>query len=134
MCGTHAGRDGVRLDDLTIAILQHVRAHTVQHTWRSLAQRCTVTIRVYAVAACLDADQAHALVLDEGVEEADGVGAAADARNDGIGKLALLLLKLLLDLLADDALEVANHGGEGVRADGTADQAGRGNKSASAWG
>ena len=50
------------------------------------------------------------------IERADGVAAAADAGEHGVGQAAFLLLQLLFDLAADDRLEIAHHGGEGVRA------------------
>ena len=46
----------------------------------------------------LAADQAHALILDEVAERADGVRAAADARDHGIGQTSFLFEHLLLDL------------------------------------
>ena len=68
-------------------------------------------------AACgLAADQAHALVLDEVVERADGVRAAADTCHHDVREFALLFEHLLLDLLGDDRLEIAHDGRERVRA------------------
>ena len=40
------------------------------------------------LAAGLDADEPHAGVVDEGVEDADGVAAAADAGDDRVGQPA----------------------------------------------
>ena len=56
------------------------------------------------------------------MEQADGVGAAADARNQAVGQTAFLRLHLFAHLIADDELEIAHHGGIGVRAGGRADQ------------
>ena len=68
-------------------------------------------------AACgLTADQAHALILDEVVERADGVRAAADTCHHNIREFALLFEHLLLDLLGDDRLEIAHDGRERMRA------------------
>ena len=41
--------------------------------------------------AGLDADEPHAAIVDERVEDADGVAAAAHARDDGVGQPAGLL-------------------------------------------
>ena len=58
----------------------------------------------------------HVLVVEERVEHADRVRAAADARDDGIRKPAGLVEQLLPRLFADDLLEVAHHRGERMRA------------------
>ena len=70
---------------------------------------------VDAVAAGLQADQPHALVGHERGEDADRVGAAADAGQDGVGQPALPLEHLLAGLVADHPLEVADHRRERVR-------------------
>ncbi len=76
-----------------------------------------------AVAAGLVAVEVHALVVQEGVHDADGVGAAADAGADRVRMVdAVPVLELLLGLLADDLLEVAHHGRERVRARDGAEQ------------
>ena len=53
-------------------------------------------------------------VLDEGVEDAGGIGAAADAGDEGIGEAVEGVEALLAGLDADDGLEVADDHGEGV--------------------
>ena len=63
----------------------------------------------------------HGLVVQEGIEQAHGVGAAADAGDQGIRQAALELLQLLAHFVADDRLEVSHHGGIGVRARRRAD-------------
>ena len=75
---------------------------------------------VRTFATSLDADEADALVGDEVVERADGVAPAADTRDDRVRQPTDLRVQLLLDLLPDDALEVAHDRGEGVRPDGGA--------------
>eukprot|EP00960_Hanusia_phi_P039008 753688-Hanusia_phi.AAC.1 len=60
-------------------------------------------------------------VLNEGMEETDGVGSASDAGDNGVREPADLLQHLSTRLLADDRLEVADDGGEGMGADGGAD-------------
>lgn len=68
-----------------------------------------------AVARGLAADETHTGVRDEGVEEPDGVGAAADARDGGVRKSAGALQDLPPGLDPDHPVEVADHGREGVR-------------------
>lgn len=60
------------------------------------------------------ADEAHVGVGDEGVEEADGVRAAADAGHGRVGQASGALQDLAAGLDADDAVEVADHRREGV--------------------
>ena len=56
------------------------------------------------------------------MEQADGVGAAADAGDERVGQAALGLEDLLARLAADHRLEVAHHRRIGMRAGGRADQ------------
>ena len=56
------------------------------------------------------------------MEQADGVGAAADAGHQRVGQPALGLQHLGAHLVADHRLEVAHHGRVGVRPRGGADQ------------
>ena len=57
----------------------------------------------------LDADQRAPASSQEGVEDAHGVGAAADAGHHRVGQAADRLEHLLARLVADHALEVAHH-------------------------
>ncbi len=72
-------------------------------------------------AAGFDAVEFDGGVFDEGVEDARGVGAAADAGDDGIGETVEGVEALLAGFDADDGLEVADDHGEGVRAGDRAD-------------
>ncbi len=78
------------------------------HSW------LTITTR-------LNTDQPDALVLDEIVEGTDGVASTSDASHDGIRKFSNLLRELLLDLAANNSLEVADDGRERVGSDSRAD-------------
>ena len=106
------GRDRVRLDRLAVLVLQHEGLRAVQHAGAAAFDGCRVPRRVDAVAGRLHAVELDAFVVEEGVEHADRVGAAADARDDGIGKPAGLVEQLRPRLFADDLLEVAHHRGE----------------------
>ncbi len=78
-------------------------------------------IDVQPVTRRLDADQLDAVVLDERVEHADGVGTTADTGDHRVGQAAFLLQDLFARFLADDRLEVADHFRVGVHAGGRAD-------------
>ena len=65
--------------------------------------------------AGLEHDQPDRGIVEEGVEDADGVRPAAHTRHHGVGKTTRHLLDLNARLQADDPLEVAHHGRERVR-------------------
>src|SRR5579871_523711 len=64
-----------------------------------------------------DADQKDTGFVDEGVEHADGVAAAADTSEHRIGQPILSLKNLAQSLLANDAVEVADHDGIRMRSE-----------------
>jgi hypothetical protein len=72
---------------------------------------------VHALAARLDPDDPHALVVEERVEQPHRVRPAADRRDDRVGQAALAscIGQLPAHFLADDRLEIAHHRRIGVR-------------------
>ena len=78
-------------------------------------------LHVEAVTGRLDAEDPHVAIVEERMEEANGIGPATDAGDDGVGQSALGRHDLLACFLADDGLEVAHHGRIGVRSSGGAD-------------
>nr|DAH99946.1 MAG TPA: hypothetical protein [Caudoviricetes sp.] len=111
-------RDAVRLDDLTVLILKEIAVCAVQDAGRARAAEGlgVVAVRITASAA-LDAELLDIRIVTEIVERADGVAAAADARDEVVGLAAKRILRLCADLLADDLLEVAYHLGIRMRTD-----------------
>ena len=73
-----------------------------------------------ALAARLDADQFHLRLIEKTLEDAHGVGAAADAGIDPVRHAAVLREDLFSGLHADDRLEPGHHLRKGMR---TADRA-----------
>src|SRR6185503_13089665 len=61
------------------------------------------------LAAGLDSDQAHALVVEKPVKDPNGIAAAADTGHDHVGKAARLLKNLCARLPSDDRLEFPHH-------------------------
>ena len=75
---------------------------------------------IHTSACCLASYKPYILILYEMVESSDGIGAAAYACDYRIRKTSLFHEHLLLDLLTDNSLEVADDSREGVRShDGT---------------
>jgi hypothetical protein len=73
------------------------------------AHRGTVAAGRDSLAARLDADDPHAAVCDERMEEADRVRSAADARDQDVGEPAQHAAALAPRLLPDHGVEIAHH-------------------------
>ena len=89
-----AGGNRMRQRDLAVGVLQKIAVCAVQHARRSAAETRRVHPQFLAGAARFHADQLHALVADEGMKDADGVAAAADAGEDRVGQPAFPLQDL----------------------------------------
>ena len=110
--------------DVAVLVLQDERSRSLQDAGRAAGEAGRVASRLDRLAARLDADQPHRLLLDEGVEEADGVAAAADACDDGVGIAPDRGMDLRPRLAADDALELAHHERIGMRPKGRTEEVG----------
>ena len=75
-----------------------------------------------AAPAGFHADQFHRGIRNEGVEEADGIAAAADAGDQRIGQAAFGFENLPARFLADHLVKIAHHHGVRVRAERAAQQ------------
>ena len=115
-----AGRDRMRLLDLAVAVHQEIGAIAVQHAGPPAGDRRRVLF-LQAMTGRLDAVDFDAAVVEERMEQAHGVRAAADAGDQRIRQPAFGLLHLRAGLVADDALEVAHHRRIGMRAGDRAD-------------
>ena len=96
-------------DGLAIGILHHIGVRPLERTGCPAGECGGVASGLDAVAACLVTDQAHVRVVEERVEDADGVGSPADAGGDRVGQPTGLVQHLGPGLQTDDALEVAHH-------------------------
>ena len=76
------------LEDLAVVVLQQVGAVAVQHAGPPAGQRGGMAAGLDAVAAGLDADHRDGGIVEERVEQAHGVGAAADAGDQRVGQPA----------------------------------------------
>ena len=104
-----AGRHRMRRLDVAVLVLQHERARALQHAGDAAREARGVTARRDRLAAGLDADQPHLRVVDERIEDADRVAAAADARDHRVRQAPGLLEDLRARLAADHRLELAHH-------------------------
>ena len=78
-------------------------------------------VRHRAVARRFDAIDLDALVVEERMEQPDGVRAAADAGDERVGQPPFRCLHLLAHFGADHRLEVAHHRRIGMRTGRRAD-------------
>src|SRR5690606_31091654 len=72
------GGDRMAVEDLAVLVLQKIGAVAVQHARPPRIHRGAMLVAAKAATAGLDADDLHVLVVEEGMEDADGVGAATD--------------------------------------------------------
>ena len=96
-----AGTDTVRLDDLTVVVLQEVSAVAVQHAGPAAGQAGGVLARFDAMPARLDADQADRGVVEERMKQPHRVRSATDTGDRGVGQPALGFPQLNLGFFAD---------------------------------
>ncbi|MNY46928.1 hypothetical protein D3C86_1821540 [compost metagenome] len=78
--------------DLAVAVLQQVGTVAVQHARDAAVQAGCVFLGIDAMAAGFNADDVHAKVVKERVEQAHSVGATADAGDQAVGQATFLLL------------------------------------------
>ena len=94
----------------------------MQYADRGFAgNRCGVVRRIHAQTTGFYADQTHVFFFDIGMEQTDGVRAAAHAGNGNIRLAADGFQHLFFGFIADHALKIAYHFGIRRRACGSAD-------------
>ena len=110
------------LVDLAVFVLQQVGLGAVEHAGAPGGKGGGMLGGVDAIPAGLDAHELDAVVVQEGVERADGVAASANASHHVVGEMPGCVKHLLAGFDPDDALEVAHQHGVGVGADDAADE------------
>ena len=110
-----AGGDRVGRLDVAVPVLEDDAARALQHADRAGGEPRRVAARGDGLAARLDPDQPHAGIVDEPVEDARRVAAAAHAGDDRGRQPAGLLQDLTPRLLPDDRLELPHHQRVGMR-------------------
>ena len=119
-----AGADGMRFHDLSVAGLQHEGSSPVQHPRSSalpVGETGCVATAGDPFASRFDAGHLYP-VVQEVVEQANGVRSSSHAGDEQVGQTAFDLQDLLPRFSPDDALEVAHDGGVRVRAQRRAEQ------------
>ena len=69
---------------LSMLILEDIAARSMQDAGRSGAEGGGVLAGLDSPACCFHADQFDGVILNEGGEDAGGIGTASDARHDSI--------------------------------------------------
>ena len=110
----------MRAFDLPFSIHEDVGHAPLQYAETSAGETSGMFATGDTPAAGFDADETNAGFVQEFEEGSDGVGAAADAGNDGVRETAFGAQDLLLGLDRDDAMEIADHHRIRVRAIGRA--------------
>ena len=111
------GTDGMRQGNLPVAVLQHIGFGALKDADFVLRETRRMHAALDPEAAGLHADQPHALVLDERMEQADRVAPAADTGQQCGRQSPFRLENLFACFAADHALEVADHHRIRVRAE-----------------
>ena len=99
-----ARRDGVRLADLSMLVLQQQRSASVQDAWPPVHDRGGIPADLRSGTPGLDAKQRHGRVSEECVEQPDRVRASADARDCEVRQGSGPFLQLGSRLSADHGL------------------------------
>ena len=87
----------------------------MQHAGTPASQRSAMLhLGVHAFTPGFDADDSHRTVIEEGIKQPHGIGAAADGGNQCIRQAAFLLQHLSARFFADNSLEISYHRGIGV--------------------
>src|SRR5271165_5783515 len=110
--------------DLSRYVLQNKGVSSLQHPGPaslSAEPRGMFSQRV-SPSSSFHANELHVAIADELIERTDSVGTPANTSDYGGRQLPFRFENLLARLFADDAVEVAHHGGIGMRAQHAAQQ------------
>src|SRR5438105_851003 len=82
-------RNRMGRSNLAGVVLQNVGISSLQHARRPTTETCSMFAELLPTPTGLHANESHLLILEKLVENADGVGASADASDDSGRQLAL---------------------------------------------
>src|SRR5215471_4660372 len=103
------GRNRMGQFDLAFFVREEKSLRALQNTESPALKTRGVLSGANSFATGFDADHSHLSILQERVEQADGVAAATDTRDEQIGQTFFALENLATRLDADDALKIAHH-------------------------
>ena len=89
-----SGADAVGGLNLAELVLQNVAARALQHAERAALKPRRVLLGLDAESARFHADHLHGRVVEERIEQSDGVRAAADAGDEQVGQALFLFQNL----------------------------------------
>ena len=110
-----AGRDGMGLADHSALVLEYQSTGAMEHPHGRLGRAAGVSPGSDAEPPGFDSHLAHRRLVEERMEQADRVAAAAHARHQDVGEPSHGAGELRARLDPDHALEVTNQGGKRVR-------------------
>ncbi len=116
-----SGADGVRIEDLSLVILEDIRLAAMKNPRGPGADTRGVFARIHAVPGGLDADQFDAGLIHKRYEDPHGIAAPTDTRDDGVRQAIFEFHDLMDGLVTDHALKIPNHGRVRVRTGDAAD-------------
>jgi hypothetical protein len=99
----------VRELDIPVVVLEHERAGSLQDSGAASRESRGVLARSDAMSTRFDPNQPDGRIVDERIEHAHGVTAAADAGDDRVREPSDCFETLGARLAPDDRLELANH-------------------------
>src|SRR4051812_3027569 len=104
-----ACRNRMRELDIAVRVLQHEGPGALEHAGAATRETGGVPAGRDLLPPGFDTNQAHVTILDERIEDAHGVAAPANARDNRVGQAAGQLDDLAASLPADHRLEFADH-------------------------
>src|SRR4030088_45681 len=99
----------MRVRHLPSRILQQVGVGSLQHARRTAVKTGGMFAQTLAAPAGLDADELHPLFLEELMEDANRIRAAANAGDNRARQFAFGFEDLHARFAADDFVKIANH-------------------------
>src|SRR5205807_8946681 len=109
-CGViEAGRHRMGQFDLPFFVREQKSLRALQYAEASTLKAGCMFTGTNSFASGFDADHPHMSILQERMEQTDGVAAAADARDEQIGQPFFALKSLTTRFDTDDALKIAHH-------------------------
>src|SRR5665647_2789388 len=109
-------RNRMGFDNLAVLILHQISPVAVQYAHRTIGGEWRgMFAGFHPQTSSLDTDEAHILIIDVGVENSHGIGAATDTGDDGIRLTPDQFRHLAPGFDTDDGLKIPHHHGIWVR-------------------